>query len=423
MKKILIFFLAFFSFSNLYAYNLWFEEKKAVNTVIQIFESDIQKKWEVYKNFLIWVLNSQKQNLQQSTKEYEIINSVISWITKEDKKDIWPKLNNNISNIVLSPDMTNEKINNLLIDNRELISSNDNIFIFRKDDNISLQQMTYTTKKIYELNPHIRIFVDQEWWLVNRYNIFDKTNTLDSYLREDETLKKKYDKLEDRTKNSITSALKWRTTFFSAKKAWEIYNKLESVSEKKEFLDFISYFQLYSTVKAWINTYWLILDLDYWNPAISWNQRTFTKNKDDMILYWNYFASNAKDLWINLYLKHYPWHWAWKIDTHSWILEYTTNNNEYLQDNIWVFESVIKTWKDFWVNVWLMIGHIVLPLEYKNRFLWNLWEVDFILTDDLWMWAYKITKDKEYNDKFFTTKELLNYWNVIEVSTTINRIK
>lgn len=423
LNSVLLFLMFFIILWNSYSYNIDNKEYEKINKIISILNIEIEKKWVVYKNILENKLNFELNKYEAWEKNYEIIKSILFWVSKNitnlDKK----VLNNWISNLIVYNWITNEEIDNLLLNNKDKINKNDNIFLFRQKENISMDTIYYITKRIYELNPNIRIFVDQEGGLVNRYNIFDSNHTFDLYIQEDEILNQKYHKLSDNLKTNIKNSFKNKLNFISAKKIWEIFNKIETEKEKQNFLDFISFFELFTNLKAWINTYWLVLDLDMWNPAISWNQRAFSKDVDANIMYWNYYVKNSKALWISLYLKHYLWHWAWKIDTHNSILEYSLNDKEYIENNLRVFEMVIKTAKDIKHNIWLMVGHMLVPLEYKNRFLWNLWEVDFVLTDDLWMWAYKESKDKKFENKFFTSNEILKYGDIIEVSTSINQIK
>jgi uncharacterized protein YutD len=64
-----------------------------------------------------------------------------------------------------------------------------------------------------------------------------------------------------------------------------------------------------------------------------------------------------------------------------------------------------------------------LPDSIKNKYLQILNKADYIMTDDLWMWAYLKLKDKVFENKFFSTNEFIDNKNTIRVYTKENEIK
>lgn len=153
----------------------------------------------------------------------------------------------------------------------------------------------------------------------------------------------------------------------------------------------------------------MVADLDYWNPVISWDERSFSHSKEDYLSFWKAMIDQAKKIWwMSIYFKHFPWHGDWNVDTHNFVLEFWEQNKEYLEKNISLFNELIEYGKEKWEKVWIMVGHMVMPNEYK-KYIDNILEnANYILTDDLGMKWYKIAHKKKYNWKFLTTDYILS---------------
>jgi len=421
MKKI----LSLIIILNLCFSSLIYAENSNYNSQINLVVSKINKimqNKDFNKIFIyISLLEQRKTNSNLNTNLF--INNVILVL----KKQYYRNSNNLI--LRLDKNYNHKNIDKIIINNKNQIINSDNIFIFKNNATwkFSADNMLYSANKLKKINPKIRIFVDQEWWVVNRFNDFDKINTFNKYISSNLSLKFKYAILDNNTKSLIKEAFKDKTTFISMDSIWEIYysiNKNNTI-EKNRFLDFITFFRLYILHKNWINTHWLVCDLDKWNPIISGYDRSFSDNIDHYISLWRYFVKNAKILWISLYLKHFPWHWRWQTDTHKWILEYSNNafDKAYILDNMRVFEAIIYEAEKSWVEIWLMSAHVLLPENIKSKYLNILNKADYIMTDDLWMGAYNALKNKKFKNKFFSTNEFINNENTIKVYTKENEIK
>ncbi len=195
----------------------------------------------------------------------------------------------------------------------------------------------------------------------------------------------------------------------------------ENKNHKKLFLEIISFIRLQSLKESWINTYWLVLDLNRWNPVISWNKRSFSKHL------WKYkelvdaFIKAWKNTEIILYAKHFPGHWDWKIDSHKWILN-LSKKIDYLKENINLFEYFLDKSGD--LQVWLMVAHMYIWTSSKKYFEKVIKKADFILTDDLAMNGYKKASWKSIKNLFFTTDNIINSKKLIIVDTVnISKIK
>jgi len=420
MKKILslIIILALFFNSAVFADSKYQEQVNMVSNKIEKIMLD-----KTFNKIYIYISMLENTKPKVELKISYFINDVINKLKS--------RYHRNNTNLILRVDKnySNKILDNIINKNKINIKNSDNIFIFKNNATwlFSASQMKLISSKLKEVNPKIRILIDQEWWLVNRFKDFDKNNTFDSYINSSLSLKYKYAVLSEKTKSLITIAFKNRTTFISMDKIWEIYYSINknNLSERNRFLDFITFFRLYTLHKNWINSHWIVCDLDKWNPVITWYDRSFSDDVDDYTNLWNYFIKNARILWISLYLKHFPWHGRWNIDTHKAILEYSNNkfDKKYVFDNMRVFEKIAYNARKSWIEIWIMTAHVILPNTAKNKYLDILKNTDYIMTDDLWMSAYIKLKDKKFTNKFFSTNEILSNFNTIRVYTKENEIK
>ena len=186
-------------------------------------------------------------------------------------------------------------------------------------------------------------------------------------------------------------------------------------------MEIIAFIRLQILKEAWINTYWIVLDLNRWNPVISWNKRSFSKHLWKYKILVDAFLKAWKNTEILLYAKHFPWHWTWKIDSHKWILN-LKNESKYLKENLELFDYFLNnSWK---LKVWLMVWHIYISSDLQILFENIIKKADFILTDDLAMLWYKKAKWKKIKGLFFSTDSIINNKKIIIVDTlNISKIK
>ena len=356
------------------------------------------------------------KNLNKNSRKKIILTSIIENIEEKYVKNFEFLL------IRIDNGFTRQEIKDIIHKNQNEITENDNIFIFRYKLDLGLSQVQTLSSEIKKLNPKARIFIDQEWGYINRFREFEDWFSLWQLLRKDEEAFEYYHLLTDDTKWKIHKKVSWRKYFMSMKEIGDIYREIKP-EDKKLFLDFIAHYRLASLKNAGINTYWLVLDLDYWNPVISDLRRSFWDDTEAYIELWKSFVDAALDKDISLYLKHFPGHWEWNIDTHKSLLTYDERDIKYIKENIKVFNKVLDYWNTKWVEIGLMVGHIELPKSIK--YLLHVWfsKTDYVMTDDLSMFAYWEWIKKDYDDTFFSTKEALAYKKVIKVRTWINEIK
>lgn len=412
MKKILIAFvcsLLFFQFT--YAENTNLEklflqiEKKPL-----ISQKNIYKKYIKQLNFVLTKKNYQPyfEEINSIKKQFEIKEKLI--LEKLNEKKI--SINSHNTLILKFNNWIN--IDNYIQKNKTKISTSDSVFIFREKYNISSKNMKIITKKLKEINPSILIFIDQEWWLVNRFISFEWGFNIKNY-ESDTFVSERYSLLTSGEKNTLLQ-LFWKKYYFpSMKSIWNSYKNI-SDQNKKEFLEIISYIQLKNLQNHGINTHGIIGDLDLWNPVISGLSRSFSQEILDYFKLIDAYTVASKEVGIMLYLKHFPGHGSWKIDSHKWILDYS-HNTSYVKKNLIVFEYFLS--KETNLTRWIMVGHMFLNKNISESFHKILEKSDFVITDDLAMNGYRSVKSISEN-KIFTTKELENYNNVIKVHTQIN---
>jgi len=292
----------------------------------------------------------------------------------------------------------------------------ENIFIFRNTDeskwtteNLSWDEMKKISEKLIVINPELKIFTDQEWWKVTRFNDFDNKNERWTFLKDAVN----NSSIEDVNKKDISNILYnliWDSKYPSLKKLGEKYNSINE-KLKDDYLKVVTYLRLDTLQKRWINNYWLVADLNYWNSVIWWLERSFWKDPSSYEKFWKAMIDNAKKLWMTIYLKHFPGHGAWYTDSHKWVLNYWDNEKKYLENNISLFEKLLDYWK--W-EVWLMVWHMYIPNNFKTRFENAISKSNYVLTDDLWMEWYKMATSIEVDWKFFTT-DLLKWSKIIIV--------
>jgi len=273
--------------------------------------------------------------------------------------------------------------------------------------------MKKISEKLLSINPGLKIFIDQEWWNINRFKDFDNLSERNIFLKN--AVNNSW--VSNNNKIEILEILEWVIWNSYYPSLLTLSKKYDEIPEKLQgdYLKTVTYLRLKTLKERGINTYWLVVDLNYWNPIISGEERSFSKHTDKYEKFWKAMIDSAKKIgWMTIYLKHFPWHWAWEIDTHVGALIYWNKEVGYLKENISLFESLVDYWKGI---VWLMVWHIILSKELKEDFDRIIKKWEYILTDDLWMKWLELWREeiKKHNNKFFTTDSIK--WKVIKVST------
>lgn len=294
------------------------------------------------------------------------------------------------------------------------ISNLPSVFIFRSwKPNLSALEIQTITSQIKALNKEILIFIDQEWGAVNRYLDFSTSQDIQN-LFDDIFAKNLLSNLNPSEQILVRNIFPQGSGYFPS--LWTIgvqYDKFWTDDSKQTFIDVIAYLRLQSLHNVWINTYWLVADLNLWNPAISLTERSFSRHEDKYIKFIDSFIDASEKTGVFLYLKHFPGHWAWKIDSHQEILD-LTNSSEYLQNNIAVFEYFLDNKRNSW---WLMVGHIVFDPSLEALFSRVIKKSDFLLTDDLAMQWFKKLEYNSWETLSFSTNIILKQANIIKVDT------
>ncbi len=313
-------------------------------------------------------------------------------------------------------------LDNFIKNNKKnLVSS---VFIFKQKENLSKKNINFITKTLKKYNKNILIFIDQEWWLINRYVDFESKNDIEKFFSKNKYsyLKNRFEKITKKDLSIIRTIFPKKYWYFpSLWKIWKTYDLFKDKKTKKIFLEIIAFIRLQTLKNNWINTYWLVADLNRWNPVITWNSRSFSKHLWKYKELANAFLKASRKTWVILYLKHFPGHWDWKIDSHLWILNLYWKE-KYLKENMDLFNYFFENWKN--LSIWLMVGHMYINKKLEKNFGKIVKKSSFLLTDDLAMAWFKKAKNKKFKNLFFTTNYILKKPHLIIVDTkNIAKIK
>ena len=297
---------------------------------------------------------------------------------------------------------------------KQSIIKGDSVFIFRNwSDDLSIADIQNITSQIHATNPDTLIFIDQEGWLVNRYIDFESTAAVQAMFDETYVISR-LNTLNEVEKNILRGLFPQNYGYYpSLWRIWVAYDNFVTETTKKSFVEIIAYIRLKSLQNNWINTYWLVADLNLWNPAITNASRSFSKHVSKYKIFIDAFQKASKETNITLYLKHFPGHGAWLIDSHKWILD-LRYKGEYLKTNMELFEYFLDTKTISWG---LMIAHIIIPDTLSDSFSNILAKADYILTDDLAMQWFKQMVWIEPESSFFSSHKAIIWNNVIKVDT------
>jgi GH24 family phage-related lysozyme (muramidase) len=387
-------------------------------------------KLKSFKTLLSNYPNSKNQIAEKMTKYNKASWNILKWLVKRRKTEAelflnntWSndKNNNNNENLKNAKDSLILEFKHWQVDsqlkkiNENNIKNTESVFIFREKSNLSWAEMKKISEKLISINPKLKIFVDQEWWKVNRFTDFDTPQEKNKFIEK--ALNNSW--ISESNIGAIRIELNkiaWKNNFLSIAKLWNLYNSCSN-SLKWDFLKAATYLRLDTLKQRWVNTYWLVTDLDSWNTLIWWNwERSFWNDEKSYEAFGKAMIDSADRIkWMSIYLKHFPGHWSkdmyWESDTHTNVFTYWDGQESYLNRNIPLFEKLVnyKPWK-----VWLMVWHMFIPNKFKSKFQEVIWNASYVLTDDLWMAWYKKGTWKKQPWKFFTT-DLLKWDNITVV--------
>jgi hypothetical protein len=124
-------------------------------------------------------------------------------------------LNNDLLILRFSRKFSNSEIDDYINNNSLYLEKKDNVFIFRYSKNLSNAQMKYISQKIKEINPKIRLFIDQEGGIINRFEEFTDMDTFPEIFVEDKKLFELYSALSNDLKERINKRFSGRKFFLS----------------------------------------------------------------------------------------------------------------------------------------------------------------------------------------------------------------
>lgn len=414
MKRFFIFFIfiVFFTFGT-NAANIDSTSQK----IFKMHENkNIYDQAEIYQKYI-----SQLEILIQKNQKAYFLQNIIDLENNIEKKfnEVQQEILQKKANIVTWNSLilkfnNSTNISQYIQKNKQKILDSNSVFIFRESENISSNNMKKITSEIKNISPKILIFIDQEWWEINRFVSFDGGFDLEEYKNYLYVYFRFHSLSLDEQK--ILWNLFWKSYYFPA--LWDIWTAYKKISKqnKQSFLEIVTYIELKNLQIHGINTHWFIADLDLWNPIISWYNRSFSDNILDYFALIDAYIQASKQTGVVLYAKHFPGHGSGKIDSHKNILDYS-ENSQYVENNLVVFEYFLENTKLLWK--WVMVGHMFLDKNIWEKFHKILKKSDFIITDDLSMNWYKNVW-KIDTSKIFTTKEILDYKNLIKVDTQDN---
>ena len=391
----------------------------------------VQEKWE---NILLKIENyTSKKTLTQQrdiyTKILERLNAIdTNNIVRADRLELIEylrvSLNLSLTDLwSLWVDQKNQRslilrFSNNQADNTQYIESyyqdiqdTDHIFLFRYSQNLSSTVLMNISDQLYQINPQLTLYIDQEGGYINRYKSFSDIS-IQSYLQDSEI--SSYSWLSQLTQQSIWELFSWEY-FPSPYEIGQIYNDIPE-SEQEVFLRVSSYIILKNLADHGIWNHWLVLDLDRGNPVISGLNRSFSSDSLEYEAYIDAFLWASEITGVALYGKHFPWHGAGEVDSHSWILVYD-DEDDYIMENLELFNYFLDARPD--IKKGVMVGHMYIPEKFRDNIIIALKKADFILTDDLAMEWYKQTLWKPtQSDRFLTTHLLWELWvSIIIVDT------
>lgn len=403
---------------------------KRLDNKLEIFFKKYEKKSNIEQKEFYWRMLKSLffyKRINKDSNKMFLINIIINKFEQKYDSIKINKTNFYKSKTLILKFTNNIVSNNLIIEkNKKNIENNISVFIFRSSIDLQNSIIKNISKKIKTINPKILLFIDQEWGLINRYIDFETKKDIDNFFIKNNNkysfLQNNLDKLNEKQIKIIRNIFPKRYGYFpSLETIWKTYDKFKNKENAKRFLEIIAFIRLQSLKESWINTYWLVMDLNRWNPVISWNKRSFSKHLWKYKILVDSFLKAGKNTEILLYGKHFPWHWYWKIDSHKWILN-LKNKTQYLKENLELFNYFLNnSWE---LETWLMVWHIYLSSEFQSLFNNIIKKSDFIITDDLAMKWYKQAKWKKIKDLFFSTDLIINNDKLIIVDTVkISKIK
>ena len=381
----------------------------------------IEKKNTIEQIFLYKYLIKEVNN-KMNSENRESISYLNAWLYSKLKKlqpvekkstQIWAH-----TSVTLYFDEVSD-LQGTLASKVELIRNSQSVFIFRSTNfNLSRLRMQNIVTEIKNINPKVLIFTDQEGWMVNRYKDFDTWYSMEQFLQNTYVFTK-LSEVNSQDAQIIENYLSLsRENYPSLYNISLIYDSIQDETSKQIFLDIMAFIRLETLKQTWINTYWLVADLNYWNPAISSIQRSFSKFTVKYEKLVDAFIKASDETWVIVYLKHFPGHWAWTTDSHAWVLDYTSLW-EYTVENMKIFRYFLENSNQI---AWLMTWHIVFDLQQKTQFESIVSQADFVITDSLSMKWYtsmcssgNSTANCYKTESAFSTDLVMTHSNLIKL--------
>ena len=417
IKKIWIIIILFFSlWHSSYAINEIYIDSK-----IQTLENLIE--WETieYKTNLIQYLISEINTRLSQNPNIKNRDNILyfKYNLKYMLSNLWEKTHSNVivSHSALSLKFIKwENHSSLIQINKEALKKTQSVFIFRGKEDFSRDEMIQIALEIKNINPQILIFIDQEGWQIHRFVDFPSTEELQSILNTF-FVKIRMQSMSTESLSTMNSLFDTKKLYFypSLQDLWKTYNSIQDEMSKKYFLEIAAYIRMNSLKQVWVNTYWLVMDLDDWNPVISWYDRSFSSEILDFKMLINAFILSSEVLEMSLYWKHFPWHGIWDTDSHIWILDISWFP-KYTQKNIDVFSYFLSTYSS--IQRGIMVGHMYVWNNFINEFNRTLDTANYIITDDLSMQWYLQATGVKKSQSFFSTDTIMWRNNIIRLWNT-----
>lgn len=406
------------------------EITKKLSVVLSKLDSDSFTKQKEFYNALINQIETFSKNDELNPNIIPLFSHITSiletkffkWKKAEEIRIKQEKENSIIKHTSLILRFSrNGNHNSLIQKNRAKIAATKSVFIFKSTLDLTNTDIKTISANLKAINPKILIFIDQEWWWINRYKDFNSKAEVDLLFNKGfiaERLKS-FTKEEQTRMRNIFPQIAWY--YPSLEKIGKTYDTFSTTpwdndtTKARVFLEIVAYMRLESLKSNGINTYWLILDLNRGNPVITGYARSFSRHVSKYKLLVDAFALASKETGVRLYFKHFPWHGAWAIDSHKWVLSYAWKE-AYLQENFDLFAYAIEKIP----SAGIMAGHMYLPNMFQNQFSTLTNKTSFILSDDLWMQWYKLATWKVKPWLFFSTDLIANSKKLIIVDTWNN---
>ena len=367
-------------------------------------KQSVYKKIYTYTRLGLYIEKYLYENTLAQEQEYVLRESLLQLYNKKTRLQELTILSENFNtHNTLTLSFNNHTIDQVLANNTKAIQQAQSVFLFRDSSNLSLSSMKSITGKIQELHADIIIFTDQEGGQINRYKDFDQWYTRDTLLEEPYIQLRKSRLSWDEYRLFLSLFPQWLEYFPSFGRLGRVYDDF-SPKSAKIMLEMFAYMRLKSHSDTGINTYWLVTDLNWWNPSITPLERSFSRHSNKYRVLLDAFAKASKETGVLVYLKHFPGVGLGSVDSHNWVLDLRNDSDE-LSENMELFAYAQESFWSF--PLWVMIWHALVSLPLQKRFNEIVKKFSFIITDDLGMKGYTDATGNIVSNWFFSTDEIV----------------